>query len=113
MMRIFFQRLAKAFTETYSESVHWPASTYGVPMVTQSVRHVVTLTPANADITSYPCDMLHLSADANVSLVAADGDTASPVTMALKAGWNQIACRRVVSASAGTVTAAWLRGPAT
>ena len=112
MIQLLFERLAKQLKTTYGVASRWPATSWGVPMVGSSIRHVpaASYTPAGTDIPYGPCDAILLSADATVTLQAADSDAAYAIP--LKAGnWIPISCIKITAVSAGAVTLGWYRRP--
>ncbi len=82
----------------------------GSAFVTGALRYMRAIPAAGTDIPNWPCAALLLSADATVTVQAAEDDTA--IALVLKAGiFHPIAARKVTVISTGTVTGCWIRKP--
>jgi hypothetical protein len=80
-------------------------------IVTSSGGWGVAVTPADSDLANGACDGFYLSADADV-VVRLEHMTSSLTFAGLKGGsFVPLRCIRIVSTTAGTVTALWFNKP--
>lgn len=109
MIRYVAAGLAKLITGANSGLLN--GNVRGNLIVSDAACSVVAVTPAGTDIANAPCDFVYLTADANVTFIAADDADAGIVTVALAKGRHGISMRRVTVVSAGTLFACWARKP--